>query len=111
MQPAARGPFCHDGHRARLQDTDQVIEYLVGDVFVKDATVAEGLEVELVRFEFDAGSVGDVGEADGAVVGLAGFGANRSELRGDVLDFVVAFGVGVGEGIDGGVGHGGSPEF
>ena len=111
VEAAARGPFGGEGHGAGFKGLDEVVEDAVGDVFVKDAALAKGLEVELVGFEFDAEFVGDVGEADGAEVGLAGHGADGGELRGDVLDFVVALEVGVGErfeegGVAGGsVGH------
>ena len=68
--------------------------------------VSEGLVVEFEAFKFDAEFVGDVGEGDGAEVGVACFRAERGELFGDVLDGVVAVGRGVIEALkDLGIGH------
>ena len=61
MEATAGGPFGGDGQGAGLEGADEVVEDAVGDVFVEDAGVAEGLEVHLVGLEFDASLVGDVG--------------------------------------------------
>ncbi len=90
VESAAGGPFGGDGHGAGMEDGDEIIEDAIGDGLIKDALVAEGLEVELVGFKFDAELVGDVGELDGAEVGLAGDGADGGEFRRDVEDGVVA---------------------
>jgi hypothetical protein len=114
VEAAAGGPFGGDSHGAGFEKLDEVVEDLVGDGFVVDAFGAEGLEVELVGFEFDAEFVGDVGELDGAEVRLAGDGADGGEFGGDVEDGVVARGLGVGEEDKegGGVfGHGGRSFF
>jgi len=54
MQAATGGPFGDQFHVEGGEEGDEVVEYLVGEGFVKDAGVAEGLEVEFVGFEFEA---------------------------------------------------------
>ena len=80
--------FIHRGS----SDGHQVVEDRVGDVLVKNALVAEALQVELQALQLDALLVGRVRDRERAEVGLAGLRAHRRELRRDDLDLVIAVG-------------------
>ena len=76
----ADGEVGGNPHPPRVADFGEFVEEAVGDGFVKNALVAEGVVVVLERFEFDAGLVGDVVQFDGGEVGQAGLGADGGEL-------------------------------
>jgi len=81
---------------------DDVVEDLVGDVFLEDAEVAVAEEVFLEGFEFEAALAGHVADGDEAEVGEAGFGADGGELG--VVDEDLVGGELVLPGVDGGEG-------
>jgi hypothetical protein len=54
----------HDNHLVRGTRGDQVIENLIRDLFIKDATVAEAYEIVLQSFELQAASIRDVIDFD-----------------------------------------------
>ena len=77
-------------HSLRCTDRDEIVEDLVGHRFIENAAVAEVDHVVLERLQLDAALAGNVGDADLAEVGQAGFRANGSELRTTDGDFVIA---------------------
>src|SRR5262245_64871227 len=54
FRSASHGKIADDGHAARFDGGDEVIEDLIRDVFVENAAVAEFDDVVLERLEFDA---------------------------------------------------------
>src|SRR6267378_6635101 len=94
------GEVPNHGHAARLNRCDEVVEDLVGDVFVVDAPVAEFNHVELQRLELDAACVGHVGDADLAEIGQAGHRTHRGELWTPNRDLVFPLWPRVGEGLE-----------
>ena len=92
---AARAEFAVDLHPARLARLDQVGEDAVDGLLVERVVVAEGIEIKLEGFAFDAPLVGDVPHADVTEVGLPGHGTQTCELGAVEQDLVVALGVGV----------------
>ena len=54
----------HNNHPVRGTRGDQVIENLIRDLFIEDATVAEAYEIVLQRFKLQAASVRDVFDSD-----------------------------------------------
>ena len=87
---AARRPFRSDRDPLRLDRFHEVVEQLVRHSFVEDAFVAESLEVELERFQFDADRVGRVLVDDRAEVRLPRLRTDARELRADNLDLILA---------------------
>ena len=53
----------------------QVIENLIGDLFIEDAAVAEAYEVVLQRLKLEAEGVWDVSDPDFAKIWQSGFWA------------------------------------
>src|SRR5258706_5318080 len=102
LDPAPHGEVAFDGQPARLHHRHQVVKDHVRDVLVEDPAAAKGLEVELQALELHAEAIGDVVDAYGPEVRLAGLGADRGELRTRVLDRVVAAGVAIREGLESG---------
>ena len=82
----------HQRHAPRLDHGHQVVENAVGHVLVKNALVAELLQIELQAFQLDALAAGTIGERQRAEIGLARLGADRRELGADDLDRIVAVG-------------------
>jgi hypothetical protein len=97
LDAAANGKISDDRHAARLERRDEIVENLVGRVFVEDPAVSEADEVVLQRLELYATVVRNVGDPDLAEVRQARLRAERLELRAANLDFVVAFGSRVGK--------------
>ena len=54
----------HNNHPVRGTRGDQVIENLIRDLFIEDATVAEAYEIVLQRFKLQAASVRGVFDSD-----------------------------------------------
>ena len=75
------GPFWPTGFHEVLEDP-------VDGVFVKDAEVTIGVNVEFQRFEFDAGFEGHVVNGNGAEVRELGFGTNSGVFRDFNRDFI-----------------------
>ena len=82
-----------DGHGSGLGGFDQVVEDFVDDGFVEKTFGAVTLQVEFQRFELDTFGVGGVGNDDGTIVGLAGFGTEAGELGAIDKNFVIAVGL------------------
>src|SRR5207249_4563575 len=82
---------------ARREHGDQVVEDAVGDRLVEVALVAERPQVQLERLQLDALLAGDVADAEGGEVGLAGERAEAGELRALEAHLVAAPRVGVRE--------------
>ena len=70
-----------DGGIARGDGSDNVVQDLVDQVLVEDATLAEALEVILEATELDAPCIWSVSHSNGAKVGLASHRTNACELR------------------------------
>ena len=85
------------GDPARPQRRHEVVQDHVGHVFVVDASLAVGLQVQLQALQLHAEAVRHVADADRPEVGLPGLGAHRRELRARVHDRVVAAGMRVGK--------------
>ena len=82
------------------QSVNEVVKDHIGDVFVEDALVPEGPEVELERFGLDDLAVGDVSDGNISEVRLACHRAQAGELGRGEFDNVVAFGISVREGLE-----------
>ena len=96
---AARTELAVDLHPSRFARLDEVGEDTVDGLFVERMVVAEGIEVELEGFAFDASFVGDVPYTDVSEVRLSGHGTQAGELGAVEQDLVVALGIGVDEGL------------
>jgi len=101
LHPAPHGKIAHHGHAARLNGGDQIVEDLVGDVFVENAAVSEFNEVVLERLQLDALSVGDVGDPNLTEIGQPGLRAHRRELWTADGDFEVALRAWIEKRLDG----------
>jgi len=99
MYAAAHIEIADHRHLARLTGSDQVVENLVGHGFVKGTLVAIGPQVEFERFELEANLIRHVGDSDCGEVGLAGPGADTSELGALHIDGKVALRSRIGEGL------------
>lgn len=82
----------HQGHLPRFDETHEVIQNAVRDVFVENAFVAKLLQVHLEALEFNAKRIGYIRESQGAEVGLARSGTNRRELWADNFDRIITIG-------------------
>ncbi len=87
-------PVGDDFHVLGVHHLGQVITDFIGDGFVENTLIAETLEVELERLEFDAQILGDKANRHGAKVGVTGFGAGAGELFRDMLDEKISAGRG-----------------
>ena len=86
VDAAAHLELALDARAPRRDCGHQVVEDPVGDRLVECALVAVRPEIELPRLELDAELVGDVLDADGGEVGLAGLGTEAGELGALELD-------------------------
>ena len=75
---------------ARFERLHKVVENCVGDVFVKDALIAEGPQVKFQRLRLQYALNGDVFDGQRGEVGLTGGWANTGELLGAQLDGVIS---------------------
>lgn len=90
VEPATGGPLAFDPDFARLYDSDEVVQNPIGDLFVENAFISEGLQVHFEALQLDANFLGNIREHDRSVVRLPGFGAHRGELGAIVLDREIA---------------------
>ena len=90
MNAAAHVEIADHRHFARLAGSDQVVENFVGHGFVKGTLIAVRPQIEFERFELEANLIRYVGYEDRGKVGLAGPGADTSELRALHIDCKVA---------------------
>src|SRR5947207_1907692 len=77
LDPAADRKVADDGHPARMNRADEVVENLIGDRLVKDPFVAVLDQVVLQRLQLDARRVGHVGDPDFSEIGQPGLRAER----------------------------------
>ena len=77
---AAGAEIAYDFGPYGIAGFHDVVENLVDDVLLEDAEIAEGEEIFLEGFEFEAGLAGHVADGDATEVGQAGLGADRGEL-------------------------------
>ena len=63
------------GHDPRVEELNEIIENVVGDLFVKVPFVSERPKIELQALELHAPLVWRIANPDGGEVWLAGFGA------------------------------------
>ncbi len=82
---------------ARLERLHKVVENCVGDVFVKDALIAEGRQVKFQRLRFQYALSGDVFDGERGEIGLPGCWANTGELLGAQRDGVISVGMSIRE--------------
>ena len=75
-EAAACGEVSDYSRRDRLAGFDDVGQNLVDGIFVEDANIAVGMNIDFERFEFDAGLIWNVGELDGSKIRKAGLWAN-----------------------------------
>src|SRR5690242_19967099 len=101
MDPPPDVEVALDTSAARAHRRHQVVQDAIGDGLVKRPLVTIRPEVELPRLELHAERVGDVFDAQGGEVRLAGLRAQAGELRGLEADLVVPLGLGVGKGLEG----------
>lgn len=81
FDPAAQVEIAHDLTSQRLASCDDVVEDLVGNVFVKYPLLAIGKQVEFQRLQFNDLPIGNVFDPNRAKVGLTGPGTNGRKLR------------------------------
>src|SRR6187399_3150617 len=79
-EAAAGLPVGNDRERARLEGAADVVANLVCRGLEENTLVAEGVEIELQRLEFDAPLVGDVAHYNGAEIRMPRHRAHRREL-------------------------------
>jgi len=89
VQPAARCEISRNPHPSRGEFFHKVVQYAIGEIFIKHAFIAEALVVELEAFKFHTDFVGDVFQCNGAIVWLACLGTYAGEFRGNVFYGVV----------------------
>ena len=97
---AARTELAVDLHPSRLARLDEVGEDAVDGLFVERVVIAEGIEVKLEGFAFDASFVGDIPHSDVSEIGLSGHGAQACEFGAIEQDLIVALRIGVDEGLE-----------
>ena len=68
-EAAAGGELANDGGGNGFTGFDDIGQNFVDGVFVEDAEVSISMHIDLERFEFEAGLIGDVGEVDGSKIG------------------------------------------
>src|SRR3984957_5637509 len=88
---AARCEIADDLSGMRFGGGHDIGEHPVDHVLLKNTQVAIGERVHFERFEFEAKLIGHVPERQSAVVGKAGFGADRGELGHRDFDLVSGF--------------------
>jgi len=74
---------------SRAETADKIVENLIRHAFVKNALVAELLQVQFEAFEFNAPLVRDVAERERPEVGLTGFRTDRCEFGTHNFDDVI----------------------
>ena len=95
--PAAHVEIADHFHPAGLTGFDEVIQNHIGDFFIEGPLVAEGPEVEFEGFKLDAESVGHIPDPDCRKIRLTRLGAEAGEFGTNALNFIIAFGLGVGK--------------
>jgi len=93
----SRSPMAFQGYASWVHDGDKIVEYAIGDVFVKDPFIAKLLQVKLQAFQLDTFLIRHVSEDKRSEIGLAGLGAHRRKLGTFDLDMVVTIGKGIVE--------------
>ena len=82
--------IAHDFHIPGTACFDQIIQDLIGHLFMKDPFVTVGPEVKFQGFEFNTELGGDVGNPDRCKIRLSRPGAKTGKLRTLKADFVTA---------------------
>ena len=100
INPTTNIEFRPQAHEARLAGIDQIIEYPVGDVFMKGAFVTKRPDVQFEGLQFDALLVRYVFKVQRGEVRLAGFWTQAGELRRANADGVIPVRVWVGKGLE-----------
>src|SRR5262245_2216026 len=80
-------------HPPRLKGGHQVFQDPISDILVENSLVAKALQIHLQALELDALPIGRIGKRERPEVGLARLRANRSELRANDLDHIIATGI------------------
>ena len=96
--PAPRREPGHERQPSGFEHGSEIVDNPVADVFVEDARVAKGLQIDFQALQLNATVGRDVAKRERAEVWLAGFRTDRGELGADDLDEVVAAGKLVREG-------------
>ena len=81
-----------------FQGRAEIVANLVGDRLEKDPLVAEGMEINLERFQLHAGLSRNVAHRDGAEVRMTRHRADRRKLVMSMLDQKIALWRGIGKG-------------
>jgi chromosome segregation protein len=95
---AAHVELCSEPHEARFGGRDQVVQYAVGDIFVKMSFFAERPHVKFEAFQFDALFIGDVIQDQCGEIRLSGLRAQAGELGNLHVDVVITARIRVREG-------------
>src|SRR5688572_29636942 len=98
---APDGKIADHSHSTRLAGGHEIIEDLVGDIFVENALVAELDQVVLKRLQFYTACIWHVVDSNLTEIGETSFWTNRCELRTSDGDLVVAIRLGVGKRLEG----------
>lgn len=92
--------FCFDLHLYGAYGIDEVVEYLIGDSFVKVPFFSERPEVKLERLQFNDVGTGLIVNREGRKVGLTSSRAKTGKFRANESYFVLPVGVGIGNGLE-----------
>jgi len=101
---AAGGEAAGKGHPAGLAGGNQIVKNAIDGGFIEDTPMAILLQVKFEGFQLETLIIGTINDGYNAEIGLSGLGAEAGKLGTVDLDFVVAVGLGVGEGFQQGIG-------
>ena len=103
VNPAANVPAGRNTGETGGNRGDDLVEHVVGDLFVERADVAEAPHEHFERFELNAGKVCDVFNREVREIGLAGKRAVARELGNLDVNQIIAARMRVREAVEGGL--------
>ena len=93
--PTAGRESRYDRHASRFAGATEIVQDVIGQCLVKNASVTKALHIDLQTLEFNAGLVGTVLDGDLTEIGLARLGTDTGKLRASNCDGIVSLGIGV----------------
>ena len=90
----------YDRHASRLAGATEIVQDVIGQCLVKNASVAKALHIDLQTLEFNAGLVGTVLHGDLTEIGLARLRTDTGKLWAANRDGIVSLGIWVVEQFD-----------
>ena len=86
---ASRRKRCRQFHLTRSERTDQVVQYPVRNVLVKNALIPKLLQIQLQTLQLDAKFIRNVLKGERSEIGLSRLGTHRRKFRTDNLDQII----------------------